>query len=111
MAHQVLVEPDSLLAREIRPSSFANDISLSTIPVNSSHHQSADVAGDGLRVTARCPDDGVVEAIEGTQPGHYVLAVQWHPERGFESSQPSLRLFQSFVEAAREWQGEAQKPG
>ncbi len=109
MAHQVVVEPDSLLAREIRPSSFANDISLSTIPVNSSHHQSADVAGDGLRVTARCPDDGVVEAIEGTQPGHYVLAVQWHPERSFESDQPSLRLFQSFVEAARAWRESEQK--
>jgi putative glutamine amidotransferase len=103
MAHQVVIEADSLLAREMQPGSSANDRSPSTIPVNSSHHQAADVVGDGLRVTARCPDDGVVEAIEGTQPGHHVLAVQWHPERSFESDQPSLRLFQSFVDAAREW--------
>jgi len=26
-----------------------------------------------LRVVARCPVDGVVEAIEGTAPDHYVL--------------------------------------
>jgi putative glutamine amidotransferase len=45
------------------------------LPVNSSHHQSADVIGDGLRVVARCPDDGIIEAVEGTSPDHFVLAV------------------------------------
>jgi putative glutamine amidotransferase len=99
MAHQVHVEPDTLLAREISQGSTAGDIA-----VNSSHHQAADVVGDGLRVAAHCPDDGVIEAIEGTLPGHYVLAVQWHPERTFESDAPSLQLFQSFVDAARLWQ-------
>jgi len=69
--------------------------------VNSSHHQAADVVGDGLRVSARCPEDGTIEALEGTLPGHYVLAVQWHPERTFESDEPSRQLFSSFVNAAR----------
>lgn len=103
MVHQVVVEPDSLLAREIGPGSSSAGISASTLAVNSSHHQAADVVGDGLRVTARCPDDGVIEAIEGIQPGHFVLAVQWHPEKSFAKDQPSRRLFDSFVEAAREW--------
>ena len=47
------------------------------IPVNSSHHQSADVVGDGLRIVARCLEDGIIEAVEGTSPDHFVLAVQW----------------------------------
>jgi putative glutamine amidotransferase len=109
MVHQVAVEPDSLLARETRPGSSSTGISASTLAVNSSHHQSADVVGDGLRVTARCPDDGVIEAIEGTLPGHYVLAVQWHPEKCFAEDKPSRQLFESFVEAAREWRIPAEK--
>jgi putative glutamine amidotransferase len=96
-AHQVAVEPDSLLAREAGRSS--------NIAVNSSHHQAAEVVGDGLRVSARCPDDGVIEALEGTLPGHYVLAVQWHPERSFQNDEPSRRLFESLVKEAERWRG------
>ena len=72
------------------------------IPANSSHHQSADVIGDGLKITARCPDDGIIEALEGTSPDHFVVAVQWHPERSFEDDERSRRIFQALVEAARE---------
>jgi putative glutamine amidotransferase len=98
LAHQIAIEPGTLLAREVGHGSTAGGIE-----VNSSHHQAADVVGDGLRVAARCPEDGVIEAIEGTLPGHYVLAVQWHPERDFESQAASRRLFDSFVKAAKEW--------
>jgi putative glutamine amidotransferase len=97
-AHKVTVAGDSLLAREILHGRDA-----AAVPVNSSHHQSADVVGDGLRAVARCAEDGVIEAIEGTVPGHHVLAVQWHPERTFESDQVSSQLFQAFVDAARDW--------
>ena len=44
--------------------------------------------------------DGIVEALEGTSPEHFVLAVQWHPERS-TSDAPSRALFSSLVEAAR----------
>jgi putative glutamine amidotransferase len=71
------------------------------IDVNSSHHQAADVVGDGLRVAARCPQDGVIEALEGTQPGHFVVGVQWHPERNFDHDPASQALFKHFIEAAR----------
>jgi putative glutamine amidotransferase len=98
VAHKVTVAGDSLLARKILRGKDAADV-----PVNSSHHQSADVVGDGLRAVAHCADDGVIEAIEGTVPGHHVLAVQWHPERTFESDQVSNQLFQAFVDAARDW--------
>ena len=72
------------------------------IPANSSHHQSADVIGDGLKVTAHCPEDGIIEAIEGTSPDHFVVAVQWHPERSFDDDERSRRIFRALVEAARE---------
>lgn len=97
-AHNVAVATDSLLAKEI-----LNAADVADVPVNSSHHQSADVIGDGLRAVARCAEDGVIEAIEGTMPGHYVLAVQWHPEKTFESDQVSSKLFRAFVDSAREW--------
>jgi len=69
------------------------------IPVNSSHHQSAEVIGDGLRIVARCPEDGIIEAVEGTSPDHFVLAVQWHPERSTDD-QRSRAIFRALVEAA-----------
>jgi len=72
------------------------------IPVNSSHHQSADVIGDGLKIVARCPQDGIIEALEGTSSDHFVLAVQWHPERSFDDDQHSRAIFRSLVEAARQ---------
>ncbi|HEY6251680.1 MAG TPA: gamma-glutamyl-gamma-aminobutyrate hydrolase family protein [Candidatus Angelobacter sp.] len=92
--HEVEIVPDSLLAR---------DLGSPRLDVNSSHHQAADVAGDALRVVARSPGDGVVEAVEGTLPGHYVLAVQWHPERNFAQDESSQKLFRSFIDAARDW--------
>ena len=90
-AHQVDVEKDSKLA-EITGNG--------EIWVNSSHHQSADVVGDSLRVVARSAD-GIIEALEGTAADHYVVGVQWHPERTVELDEPSRKLFESFISAAR----------
>jgi putative glutamine amidotransferase len=70
------------------------------LPVNSSHHQSAEAIGDGLRIVARCPDDGIIEALEGTAPDHFVLAVQWHPERAVEEDAASRAIFRAFIEVA-----------
>jgi putative glutamine amidotransferase len=96
-AHTVRIEPESKLAEIVGASQ--------AVAVNSSHHQSADVAGDGLRVVARSPDDGIIEALEGTAPGHFVLAVQWHPERsvndGPEVAESAHAIFRAFVAAAR----------
>ena len=96
VAHDVAIEGGSLLSRETGATGLL-------VPVNSSHHQSASDLGDALRVVALCPQDKVIEAIEGTQPGHYVLAVQWHPERDFEHNRVSANLFRSLVNAARLW--------
>jgi putative glutamine amidotransferase len=45
----------------------------------SHHHQGVDRLGDGLRVSARSPLDGLVEAVELPERS-FVLGVQWHPE-------------------------------
>ena len=96
-AHAITLEPDSLLGRQLGSGPERREIA-----VNSSHHQAAEVAGDALRVVARS-EDGVVEALEGTLPGHYVLAVQWHPERDFDQDENSRNLFKNFIRAAERW--------
>jgi putative glutamine amidotransferase len=48
--------------------------------VNSSHHQAVRRPGKGLRVTGHAPD-GVVESLELEDASHWVIGVQWHPER------------------------------
>jgi putative glutamine amidotransferase len=95
VAHEVAIEPSSLLATIV---GTGNPL---IIPVNSSHHQSADMIGDGLRVVARCPNDGIIEALESTSPDHFVLAVQWHPERSVDADEASRALFRALVAAAR----------
>jgi putative glutamine amidotransferase len=72
--------------------------------VNSSHHQAIRIPGDKLRITAVSPGDGVIEAVELDSPDHFVLAVQWHPERTRAESAVSTAIFKSFVEAATVWQ-------
>jgi putative glutamine amidotransferase len=79
---------------------LAPDADSLVIPVNSSHHQSADIIGEGLRIVARCVEDGIVEAVEGTVPDHFVLAVQWHPERSVQEDAASRAIFRALVEAA-----------
>jgi putative glutamine amidotransferase len=121
VAHLVNVEKDSELAEILngkdreghgfsragsmgersRASAPAGDALV--IPVNSSHHQSADVIGKGLLISARCPDDGIVEALEGTSPDHFVVAVQWHPERSVDADEPSRAIFRALIEAANNY--------
>jgi putative glutamine amidotransferase len=98
VAHAVQVEPGSRLAKILREVGA----DLAHLPVNSSHHQSVDAAGEGLRIVSRCPADGIVEAIESISPDHFVLAVQWHPERSLQRDEASRALFRALVEAAQE---------
>jgi putative glutamine amidotransferase len=97
VAHAVEIEPGSRLAEIVNGKAGRSIV----LPVNSSHHQSAEAIGNGLRVVARCPDDGIVEALEGTAPDHFVLAVQWHPERSLDSDEASRAIFRAFIEASR----------
>lgn len=65
------------------------------LPVSTSHHQSVKQVGKGLKIVAHA-DDGIVEAVEMSERA-FVLGVQWHPERDYETNKP---LFDGLVAAA-----------
>ncbi len=84
----------------VADSRLAELLGSGTKQVNSSHHQAVAVVGRDLRTVGWAPD-GVVEAVEGTAAEHWVIGVQWHPERMPEN--PLTRaLFAAFVNAARQ---------
>jgi putative glutamine amidotransferase len=94
--------PETFHMVRIEHGSRVADLALgsSEVRVNSSHHQAVLTSGRGLRITARAAD-GVIEAMEGTSAGHWLTAVQWHPERLVEVDAFALSLFRSLVTAAR----------
>jgi putative glutamine amidotransferase len=96
-AHAVEVDAKSRLRRILGLNSRL------TIPVNSSHHQAIGILGDGLIRAAWSPDDGVLEAAEG-HSDHFLVGVQWHPERMFSENRSAQCLFQAFVDAAQIWE-------
>ncbi len=58
------------------------------------HHQAVDLVGAGLTAVAWA-DDGIVEGIESTTSGEFLVGVQWHPEQGDDP-----RLFGALIAAA-----------
>ena len=98
-AHQVAVTPGTRLFDLVETAQSA----ISPVMVNSSHHQAVARVGDPLHLVAVSPLDGTVEAVEGPQDSGFVLGVQWHPERTYDSSPLSRELFHAFVEAAAAW--------
>lgn len=92
-SHSIRVAKTGILA------SFASvKNSRGPIRVNTSHHQAVGRVGKGLKATAWAKD-GVVECIEGTARGRWVLGVQWHPE--LMSDAVSDEVFRSFVDKCR----------
>jgi putative glutamine amidotransferase len=89
-SHPIEVLPETRLAQALgRSGGF---------PVNSSHHQAPKTLGQGLRVSARSPDD-LIEAFEGTQSGAFLMGVQWHPELLAESRPEQRGIFQALIAA------------
>jgi putative glutamine amidotransferase len=66
--------------------------------VNSAHHQAVNQMGKRMRVAAKAPD-GVIEAIESTDPNWFCVGVQWHPEAETASAL-DVQIFECFVQAA-----------
>ncbi len=108
--HPVVVEAGTRLAHIVAPTIHQAHGS-PKINVNSSHHQAVALPGDGMLISAVCPEDGTIEAIEGTAADHFVVGVQWHPERSFDDDDYSKAIFRAFVEAARQWHEKASAHG
>ena len=115
IAHSALIPEASFLGEILltdlaAASEASRDGSYLRLPINTSHHQALGVPGDGLRIVARCPEDGVIEAVENDPQylspegmpveRQWLLGVQWHPERSFEISAGSRAIFGGFVGAS-----------
>jgi putative glutamine amidotransferase len=66
--------------------------------VNSWHHQAVARLGAGLHATAFA-SDGVVEAVESTDPDRWIVGVQYHPEELLDRP-AHRRLFDAFFDAS-----------
>ena len=97
VSHDVFVPPGSRLTAILGVGGF--------MKVNSMHHQGVDLRSKapGLLVSAYASGDGILEALNSPREVHrWVLGVQWHPERATEVPRHNEKLFQRFVDAARE---------
>lgn len=97
-AHMVTVTSDSRLAGIVFSGQGDG------MQVNSSHHQAIRVPGEKLRVVAVSSVDGVIEAVELDSADHFVLGVQWHPERTYKQSEASRNIFDAFLKQAEQWE-------
>lgn len=83
----------------VKDSKLFSIIGQEKIMTNSSHHQAAKTAGQGLNISGKA-FDGVIEAIE--KPNHpFCIGVQWHPE--FEVSEADYKIFVALVKAAKKY--------
>ena len=89
-SHGVRLLPDSQIAAVVENEKLL---------VNSHHHQAVENVGNNLIPTA-WSNDGLIEALEDPRADRYVVAVQWHPELGWERDEASQQLFGSFITAA-----------
>ncbi len=72
-------------------------LGMSTLGVNSYHHQAIKELGADLKAQAHS-EDGLVEAVY--MPSHsFIQAVQWHPELSFRSDENSRKIVGAFVNA------------
>jgi putative glutamine amidotransferase len=91
LAHELHLCPGSILS---------NLLDTSSLTINSLHHQAVKMIGTGLRSAGESPD-GLNEALEGTDPEHWVLSVQCHPEALFSKVDSRWKaLFAAFVREA-----------
>jgi putative glutamine amidotransferase len=108
-AHPIEITPNTRLAAieqhchsEHSEGSASSGLSVQQF-VNSSHHQAVRDPGDNLIVSACSPQDNVIEAVELASGDHFVVAVQWHPERSYDQSPLSRAIFATFVHATESW--------
>lgn len=70
-----------------------------TARVASFHHQGLDEIAKGLKVSARSAD-GLVEGLEHTGSGQWLIGVQWHPEDTASTDPHQQSLYDALVQRA-----------
>lgn len=75
-----------------------------SIMVNTVHRQGIARLADGLTAEAFAPD-GVIEAVSIDNAKNFALGVQWHPEYKAVQNPDSVKLFEAFGTAARDYAG------
>lgn len=84
---------------EVEGGSKLYEVTQGNIQVNSFHHEVLRNVAPGFRVTARAKD-GVIEAIE-KEGKIFVMGVQWHPEMMAAKNDKMMKLFERFIDEAR----------
>lgn len=91
LSHSIDLEGGSLLSKIL---------CTECLQVNSLHHQAIKELGQGLKATATTPD-GLIEGVESTDPRHFVVGIQCHPEALWqEKDHRWLKLFEAFISAS-----------
>ena len=97
-------EPPHPATAEVSPARDSLEIDLTRwaleIDVNSFHHQAIKRIGRGLEDVAWAPDS-IVEGVELSDPGQFVVGVQWHPEELVDQDRAALNLFAALVNHAQ----------
>lgn len=113
VAHSTEIAKQSLLGSLLSADEAPEKDGFLRLPVNSSHHQAIAQPAPGMRIVARCPEDGVIEAIEADYDPRdpkdpwFFMAVQWHPERSTDISAASRALFSRLITEAQRHAGVA----
>ncbi len=99
LVHPARIEPGGEIAQLAAACGLENSGGRFEARVNTSHHQAIRDPGRGLRVAAYAPD-GVIEAVEHDPHKHWVVGVQWHPER-MAGDALAEALFRALIQATR----------
>ncbi|MGB9814064.1 MAG: gamma-glutamyl-gamma-aminobutyrate hydrolase family protein [Thermovenabulum sp.] len=67
------------------------------VKVNSFHHQAIKEVSPYLKAVAYAPD-GIIEAVESSAEGVFILGLQWHPEGMWHKDPMQLKPFERFIE-------------
>lgn len=87
-SHKVILNQNSILYKWFQ---------VSTLFVNSFHHQAANKLPTLLTASAYAPDN-IIEAIEAQDKNQLYIAVQWHPEETLCTDEYSKQIFANFIE-------------
>ena len=98
--HGLTIEKNSLLDRVYGD----NDVRVSSM-----HHMAVDDVAPNFLVSARCPGDNVVEAIESTYEDWLAVGVQFHPE-STAASVLDRRIFHEFVKGVGKFRETGRNP-